>query len=293
VVNVSVVIPAYNAERVLARAIRSALAQTLRPLEIIVVDDGSTDGTYDVAASFGPEVTVFRQKNTGPSGARNFGIENAKGEWIAFLDSDDQWKPNKLEAQLPLLSKPSVALVHSRPGMHDGEVLPDQFTFETLWKRNYIFTSTAIIRRSVINSVGGFHTGLMTSEDYHLWLRVAHGGHLIVGSSEDLCVYSPEDGSLSGDADRMLKGELASLDLLAAQLGLSKEMVEKKRAAVFTFYGEDFLHSRNMGRARRVFAAALKREPTARRLKLFATSCLPGWLLNAGRKIKQLGPQQG
>jgi glycosyltransferase involved in cell wall biosynthesis len=93
---VSVVIPAYNAASVLPRAIESVLGQTSRPEEVIVVDDGSTDNTAQVATQYGPSITYIRQDNAGASAARNRGIAEATGEWIAFLDSDDEWLPPKL-----------------------------------------------------------------------------------------------------------------------------------------------------------------------------------------------------
>jgi glycosyltransferase involved in cell wall biosynthesis len=102
--NVSVVIPCYNAARFLGETLRSVLGQTRLPLEVIVVDDGSTDGSDAVAESFGPPVRVVRQDHRYDSAARNRGIEEAKGEWIAFLDADDLWLPRKLEKQLKIAS---------------------------------------------------------------------------------------------------------------------------------------------------------------------------------------------
>lgn len=107
---VSVVIPCYNAGPFLKETLESALHQTAPPAEIIVVDDGSTDGSAEVAESFGPPVRVIRQPNSGESVARNKGIETATSDWIAFLDADDLWKPDKLEKQLAATSDEVIAV---------------------------------------------------------------------------------------------------------------------------------------------------------------------------------------
>jgi len=105
---VSVVIPVYNGERLIAETLRSVLAQTLPVHEILVIDDGSTDRTAEVVASFAPRVTLVRQANAGESTARNDGIARATGEWIAFVDADDLWKPEKLERQMAALAGTSA-----------------------------------------------------------------------------------------------------------------------------------------------------------------------------------------
>lgn len=107
---VSVVIPCYNGERFLSEAVASALGQTRPPLEVIVVDDGSTDRSAELAMSLGPTVRVIRQSNQGESVARNRGIDEARGEWIAFLDADDSWMPGKLEQQVVALSPRTRAI---------------------------------------------------------------------------------------------------------------------------------------------------------------------------------------
>lgn len=109
--SVSVVIPCYNGSRYLGETIESALAQTHRPLEILVIDDGSTDDSAAIAERFGEPVNVTRQPNSGESVARNRGIEMARGEWIAFLDADDLWAPTKLERQLAEARPDAVAVV--------------------------------------------------------------------------------------------------------------------------------------------------------------------------------------
>ena len=127
---VSVVIPAYNRAAYLAQAIDSVLAQTYTPLEIIVVDDGSTDDTAQLAASYLPRIQLIRQANAGAAAARNSGIAQSHGELIALLDSDDRWLPDKLARQVPLFADQRVGLVHG--GIRsfrdsDGSTIGDYF----------------------------------------------------------------------------------------------------------------------------------------------------------------------
>src|SRR2546430_1228645 len=108
---VSVILPVYNREKSVARAVESVLAQTYRPLELIVVDDGSTDGTRGVLEQFGGRIALLRQPNAGAYSARNLGLRHARGELVAFIDSDDIWLPHRLSAQVPLMRRPDVGLV--------------------------------------------------------------------------------------------------------------------------------------------------------------------------------------
>ena len=112
--SVSVIIPAYNAAAHIARAIESALTQSMTPLEVIVVDDGSTDETAELVARRYPQVTLLRQDNRGCGPARNTGCAAARADWLAFLDADDTWLPTKLEKQLAFAVDPRVAVINAR-----------------------------------------------------------------------------------------------------------------------------------------------------------------------------------
>jgi glycosyltransferase involved in cell wall biosynthesis len=179
---VSVVIPAYDAESFIEETVDSALAQTHSNVEVIVVDDGSTDGTLDRLARFGHRVIVYSQSNAGVSAARNAGVLRATGAWIAFLDADDVWLPNKLEWQLSAADTPWVYTNRYNIGargdvpevqseitpMHDGDV------FEPLLlEGNFITMSSVMMRRDLYEQMGGFFAGLAGAADWDLWLRVA------------------------------------------------------------------------------------------------------------------------
>lgn len=154
---ISVVIPVFNGERFLAEAIRSALSQTLPPYEILVIDDGSTDGSAEIAESFGPPVRVLRQENRGEAAARNFGIEAASGDWIAFLDCDDVWQPEKLAFQAAFFAS-GTDCVHTNFfyfGVVAGTVDVAQVPAVTRYspgyvaKRNPFRISSVVVRRDL------------------------------------------------------------------------------------------------------------------------------------------------
>jgi glycosyltransferase involved in cell wall biosynthesis len=185
---VTVVIPAYNAERYLREAIDSALGQSWRNLECIVVDDGSTDSTPDVVASFTDDRLHYHWKqNEGTvSATRNRGLELASGEFIAFLDSDDVWLPSKLERQMDLfLSRPELGVVYCAYGITD-EVLtvrtvivpkhkPGTFTRIVLQEGNGVAAgSTMVARREILEKYGGFRVELHVSADAELAERIAN-----------------------------------------------------------------------------------------------------------------------
>lgn len=195
--SVSVVIPSYNCEKYIVDCVRSVLKQTCSPLEIIVVDDGSLDNTRAVLSPFIAEskLKYLHQKNKGAAAARNRGMRNATGEFIAFLDADDLWLPRKLEKQLPLFRDQSVGLVYSRAewfaevpspsAMKEcrGAVRHYQYcyrrrVYDALLQSNFIPTSCVVIRRNVSQRVGAFVEELdgrrfTYGEDYEYWLRVA------------------------------------------------------------------------------------------------------------------------
>ena len=194
---VSVIMPAYNASLYIEEAIRSVLDQDYPNIELIVIDDGSSDGTAELAESLGEQVRVIRQINGGPAAARNKGIADARGELIAFLDADDLWLPGKLLAQVAYLAEhPDVGVVYGKfvrwEGCSDGSfpspplLQNDQGSTTTtlvaehsgriyreLLFDNIVHIITAMVRKSVFETVGYFDEQLRTGEDYDLWLRVS------------------------------------------------------------------------------------------------------------------------
>jgi len=199
---ISVVIPTYNRCELLQRALRSVFSQNRLPAEVIVVDDGSTDETVAMLNKVFPQVITVHQANGGVSRARNLGIQHASGDWLAFLDSDDEWLPGKLHQQLSALADNlDHKICHTEEQwIRNGiRVNPAK---QYAKKGGWIFSdclalcaispSTAMIHRSVFDDIGTFDENLPACEDYDLWLRISakypvllieepqirkHGGH--------------------------------------------------------------------------------------------------------------------
>lgn len=196
---VSVVIPVHNRRTLIVPTVRSALAQTCAPAEVIVVDDGSDDGTADVvAATFGDAVRLIRlPSNQGRSIARNTGWAAARGELVALLDSDDLWLRDKLARQVPHFADPSVALVHARIAIIDSndtlcraETVDVERAFDVAERRGYdyngitatwcrMYTSTVVLRRELLETTGGFDPSLSQFEDWDLFWRVILHGRVV------------------------------------------------------------------------------------------------------------------
>jgi glycosyltransferase involved in cell wall biosynthesis len=215
---VSVVIPAYNYARYLVEAIDSALAQTYAPLEVIVVDDGSTDGTPAVIAAYGDRIRAIRQTNAGVSAARNRGIAVARGDYLAFLDSDDVWLPRKLELQMARLDADlSLGLVHTGVEVIDGE--GRRMAVMTRGREGFIAAdllrldedvisgpgSSLVVPRRVAEEIGGFDVRLAPSEDWDFCYRIARR-HRVGFIPEPLVRYRLHGGGGHMDIARMENG---------------------------------------------------------------------------------------
>jgi len=176
---VSVVIPTYNRQHFIGTAIDSVLAQTYRDVEIIVVDDGSTDGTKEALRPYGKAIRYISQRNQGCGAARNTGILSAKGEWVALLDSDDVWHPQKLESQLSAIEGiENVGLVGSPRAVVMPPNLPPHSAIRYLTVNDFLVSSpfgpsSALIFRKCFDKSGLFDVELKAIEDRDMWLRLA------------------------------------------------------------------------------------------------------------------------
>jgi glycosyltransferase involved in cell wall biosynthesis len=280
---ISVVIPAYNAQSFLSRAIESALSQSLRPAEILVIDDGSSDQTFEAASAFGDRVKAFRKTNGGPASARNFGIQQAKGAWIALLDADDAWVPRKLEEQVKLIGS-GVGLIHANAVGRPRPLLPE-ITFAQLWRRNCISTSSVLLRRETFLETGGFDEDgeLVGVEDYNLWLRIAAAGWKMRGLSEELFIYAPTPASLSRQVLRFAKAELTNARRIARLLNLSAAELREKELSILDDYGLDLFYIRDLPNARNYFGEGLRRKINLERTLMWAATFLPRRFLDLRR----------
>ena len=206
---ISVVIPAYNSAEFIGRAIRSVQGQTYPAHEIIVVDDGSTDDTESIVSEFGSGVTYIRQSNAGAAAARNNGIHATEGEWIAFLDADDEWLGHKLQRQVELLQRhPDLTWVYAnfyqcsctgtpRRIAHVREVtrkLPeDTDYFDSYLSASlsgfYMWIGTVLVRRQALLDAGLFKVGLLKVEDNDMWYRLSYRWSQVGYIREPLSVY--------------------------------------------------------------------------------------------------------
>lgn len=246
---VTVVIPAYNAERYLGETLASVFAQTVQPYEIIVVDDGSQDGTEMVVRSFGDRIRYIRQQNQGISGARNTAIREATGDWIAFLDADDLMLPRKLERQIAAIeANPHLLFVYS--GF--AYLYPDGSTQEmpavsardlwpTLRYRQPILPSTSIVRRSALEEEGGFKrvTRRYFPEDWDLWFRLIrrHTASAFHEVPEVLTMYRWWENNTSKNFMPMADAKLELLDhLLLEDLSGFRKMSWKRRIEARAYF---------------------------------------------------------
>jgi len=283
-----VVIPAFNAEKTVAATVRSVLAQRRSCLEILVIDDGSTDATAEVAGAMDDaRVQVIRQANAGPSAARNQGIVAARGRYVSFLDSDDLWLPTYLEAvanRLERAAAPGFAytdawVFEDRTGRIRSETAmvapdpppPDRLAFlHALLARNFIFTS-ATVPAVVLEAVGAFDESLPMAEEYDLWLRIILAGWEAVWVPGPQALYRQHAGQLSSQTLTMLScvaQVLARLDKATLPTAQLRERLEASRRnvnrEVAVVSGDAGWASRRrdvrhwMGRARR--SARLTRE---------------------------------
>jgi GT2 family glycosyltransferase len=237
---VSVVVPSHNRARLLRRTLQSILAQQLRDLEVVVVDDGSTDDTPIVAGSFDPRVVVLRnQRPGGVSAARNRGIEAARGDWVAFCDDDDLWAPDKLSRQIAAAERDCHGWVYTGDvNVDDGlQILsggrpPDPAAvMERLPRWNPISSggSNVVVQSRLLASVGGFDATLRRTEDWDLWIRLSRTGPPS-WVCEPLVAYRFHAGNIASDPGEMVE----EARRLSVRHGIPVDVTAMHRRAAWT-----------------------------------------------------------
>jgi glycosyltransferase involved in cell wall biosynthesis len=237
---ISVVIPVYNNETTIQETIESVLSQSFSDLELIVINDGSQDSTLKIVSSIlDPRLKVFSYPNAGLAATRNRGVSHASGEYISFIDADDLWTPDKLEAQFKALQgNPQAAVAYSwtdwidesgqflRPGGHisvNGDV------FATLLLRDFVESgSNPLIRAEALAEVGGFDESLPAVEDWDMWLRLA-------ARYEFVCVPSPQilyRVSSSSMSSNVWKMEAGSLQVIERAFAVAPESLQHLKREV-------------------------------------------------------------
>ena len=222
--NISVVIPSYNRKEFLKRSIDSVINQTIKPFEIIVVDDGSTDGTESIIKGHYDFVKFIKQKNKGVSAARNVGINVSIGEWICFLDSDDEWKKDKLEKQIIAVnSNPGYKFFHSneiwiKNGLRINQKKKHKKyggdIFEKCLDMCRISPSSVMIDKTIFDEVGNFNEDLAVCEDYELWLRICDKYRVFFIDEPLIIKYGGHHGQLSYSIESIENQRIKALEYL-------------------------------------------------------------------------------
>ncbi|HKI34885.1 MAG TPA: glycosyltransferase family A protein [Gemmataceae bacterium] len=312
---VSAIIPVYNGEKYLRKSIESVLAQSYDPIELIVVDDGSSDGSAELASSCDWGLRLIRQPNGGVAAARNTGIGAAHGDLIAFLDQDDWWLPQKVDRQVECFrADASLGLVHTATVHYDdtrsalaGSSGPATSylmgrCYDLLLLRNGIYNSSVMVSRKALDAVGLLDTAIEgnTVQDYDLWLRIAKAFPLGF-VPEPLTVWRLHPGQGYWSRRRMLTEELRLLERIMEEHALPPSAAMRRRlATLLGELGEAHLEASDGRSARRYFARALQTSWSKRHAIFYALSFLPwgavAWLRQCRARLRGLTgeePAQG
>ncbi|GMR18600.1 MAG: glycosyltransferase [Gammaproteobacteria bacterium] len=230
---ISVIIPTFNRRDTLKRALCSIFDQTRPANEVVVVDDGSADGTDELICKYFPDVRYFYQENKGVSAARNLGLKKVSGNWIAFLDSDDEWLPKKLELQIKIVREhPEHRFVHTdeiwiRNGQRVNQMKKHTKyggnIFEKCLARCIVSPSSALIHNSVFHELGNFDEKLPACEDYDLWLRICARYRVLYLEQALIIKYGGHDDQLSRKFWGMDRFRIQSLNKLLSSNLLDQE----------------------------------------------------------------------
>jgi hypothetical protein len=293
--SVSVVLGVYNASWCVERALDSVMAQTVPPAEVLVCDDGSTDGTAErVERRYGERVTVLRLAHRNAAAARREGCARASGQWLAFLDADDWWTPAKLECQLDWLAgHPEVKWLSadgpfvSERGVERESWLSDYFDpvremhgdlFDTLLQRCFPLTSSMLVERECYAAVGGMDGSIVYSHDYDLWLRLAARWPGAV-LADRLVSYWTHAGALSRNFEGRFRDDLALLERIAhgdlrGDPAVRRAAADRAAAKAFQI-GVLCLRTQRPSEGRALLRRAAGAGPLRRRAVALAGSLLP------------------
>lgn len=273
---ISVIIPTFNQEKYLSCAIDSVLAQSFIDYEIIIVDDGSTDRTRVIVERYikryvDKKILFFHQKNSGVSSARNNGISKARGEYIAFLDSDDFWEEDKLAMQILMMEECEADMVYTKYQCIDvdgkkpegDELCNDDMqktwirSVEELFWCNDIATSSVLIKKKCLEVCGGFDEdrNVLRSEDYDLWLRLLPNIR-VFGLSRRLVYYREHQGGISKDnefVENVREVLIRNYNRLAAEFSTINGKLKKRIAKLHFDQGHSFFYKNKLREARFLF----------------------------------------
>jgi glycosyltransferase involved in cell wall biosynthesis len=289
---VSVIIPAYNSAAFIERAIRSILTQNYHPLEIVVIDDGSTDNTGEVVAALEGPIRCERQPNAGAAAARNRGIQISQGAFIAFLDSDDEWLPGRLEKTAhPLMEDPELGMAYCRSWreapdgkrtLEHAEQVRHRLPYG-LYPPPYLQTSAALVRRACFDRCGLIDTTFPVNEDEDLFIRIAEE-YPVLQIEEPLVLIHDRPGSLS----RSQKVEIAASSILRlANKTLARGKTPLPHNGVLSVAhmgaGIQYFDAGKMSKARHYFLKGFWLRPSWRCFQFFLRTLVPRYFYQAIR----------
>lgn len=235
---ISVIIPTFNRSSVLVRAVHSVLNQTYKNFELIIVDDGSTDDTEKILAPFA-DVRYIKTKNAGVSSARNRGVDLARGKWLAFLDSDDEWLPQKLQAQMDFFSQhPHLSIVYNdeiwvRNNVRVNKKVRHQkaggWIFAQCLEQCLIAPSSVLLSKELFLEMGGFDENFLVCEDYDLWLKISSKYEVGFINESLIVKYGGHEDQLSTKFHSMDLWRIKSMQKLLCDTTLS---LDKKNEVV-------------------------------------------------------------
>ena len=275
---VSIILPTYNCAAFLSHSIGTILSQTYNSYEIIVIDDGSTDNTKEVLYPFMQRIKYIRlEQNKGLPTARNIGIRSAQGKYIAFIDADDLWLPEKLQTDIEYFeTHPEVSMVYSKHinidekgddlGGNTKKQLPSGNIFTQLFsEQNFIITSSVVVRKEVFETTGLFDEQLFNCQDWDMWLRIAF--HFkVAGINKPLVKYRHNPHSLSKNRNNVLKYQKIIIDKIYNKFkdtenGIHEKLYKKRLASHYAKAGRYYLRIGDKNRANENFGLSLKNAP--------------------------------
>ena len=250
---ISVIIPTFNRKKILGRAIQSVINQSLKPFEVIIIDDGSNDGTKDWVKESFQDIRYIYQNNQGVSSARNKGIKYACGDWIAFLDSDDEWLPNKLYEQVKVISSnPEIKFFHTneiwiRNGVRVNQMKKHKkyggYIFDKCLDICRVSPSSVLIKKEIFDDIGTFDESLRVCEDYDLWLRITSKYPVVFLDIPLIYKYGGHAGQLSKVNDGIESYRIQSLEKIIKSGVLNNE---QKLIAVNTLINKMKIYAKGL-----------------------------------------------
>ena len=293
---VSIVIPTYNQSQFVNEALESVLSQSFQNFEIIVINDGSTDNTKAVLSNFNDHIQIINQENKGLSEARNKGIQKARGDFIAFLDSDDLWVPEKLESQMKLLrNNPEFLWCYSDAEVFDSETGQTQYLYSQLYEHlysgcifnylileNFIASPTPIVHRDVFEGVGLFFDNRIVAEDWDMWLRISDD-HPVALIERTLARRRIHAGMKTRNRDwkKQYNRSVNTVErALNLKQGFSKKIKKEALSRLNIRIGRSLISKGKNDQARKLFRRAIQMTPHIFKVYMYwLASLLDGFLL--------------